>query len=158
YAMPSPSYSSTNSSVASVNGSTGQVSCLAGGTATINATMNFTDYYWTGPYDGNECVAEPFQTQTSPGGGMTVQKPTSATIIENLKTTYSNQTATQCDGTIPIANQYGYRRCVTYQVKDQNSPAQDINAVLSVHEDVSVVDSNRTSTSFTGDSETNVAG
>lgn len=75
YSMPSPSYSSTNSSVASVNGSTGQVSCLAGGTATINATMNFTDYYWTGPYDGNECVAEPFQTQTSPGGGMTVQVP-----------------------------------------------------------------------------------
>src|SRR6185437_4129382 len=84
YAMPSPSYSSTNSSVASVNESTGQVSCLAGGTATINATMNFTDYYWTGPYDGNECVAEPFQPQTSPGGGMTVQTPTASRITQTL--------------------------------------------------------------------------
>lgn len=81
YAMPSPSYSSTNSSVASVNGSTGQVSCLAGGTATINASMSYSDYYWTGPYDGNECVAEPFQPQTSPGGGMTVVGPDHVKVV-----------------------------------------------------------------------------
>src|SRR6185437_12737034 len=113
HSMTSPSYSSSNSSVASVNGSTGQVRCLAGGTATINAVMNFTDYYWTGLYEGNECVAELFQTQTSPGGGMTVQVPTSLSIVSGTSHTTAEagcQPGTGC----------GITRSFTYQVNDQN--------------------------------------
>jgi len=111
--MTSPSYSSSNSSVASVNGSTGQVRCLAGGTATINAVMNFTDYYWTGLYEGNECVAELFQTKTRPGGGMTVQVPTSLSIVSGTSPTTAEagcQSGTRC----------GITRSFTYQVNDQN--------------------------------------
>lgn len=71
YSMSPNAWSSTNSSVASVT-NTGHVSCLAGGTATIGASMNYDNYYYTGPYNGNQCVAEPFTPQTGSGGNMTV--------------------------------------------------------------------------------------
>jgi hypothetical protein len=87
-----------------------------------------------------------------------VQVPTSAIILTNPKQTYSNQTWTSCDGSQSEPNRYGYQRCVTYQVLDQESPPQPIFQTLGIHEDVTVVDENYSPDSSTGDSTTNVAG
>jgi hypothetical protein len=87
---------------------------------------------------------------------VTVQVPTSATILTNNKQTYSNQTWTSCDGSEHKSNQYGYQRCVNYQVKDQDG--DDIQAVLSVSEAETVVDQNISTSLNNGNNSTNADG
>jgi len=85
------------------------------------------------------------------------QVPTSATITSNVKQACSNQTWTSCDGTETKLNQYGYRRCVQYQVEDQNS--NPYQYVVATHEDITVIDpGNINSNMNTGDSTTNADG
>lgn len=82
--------------------------------------------------------------------------PTSATVIDNVKQTYSNQAWSSCDGSEKKSNQYGYQRCVTYQVKDQNGA--DWVGVLGISEVVAVVDQNINTNMSNGNSSTNAAG
>ena len=83
--------------------------------------------------------------------------PASATIVSNIKQTYSNQTWTSCDGTENRNNVYGYRRCVIYQVKE--SSGADIQENLAITEAVSTVDAgNITVNSHVGNSSSNPAG
>ena len=83
--------------------------------------------------------------------------PRSAAIIDNVKQTYANQTWTSCDGSQQKSNRYGYQRCVTYQVKDQNG--DDLAAVLAISEAVTVVDpGNYNANMKSGNSSTNAAG
>ncbi len=114
------------------------------GTATITATIS-------NPDGGNPTTvgSTSFQVIAS-------QVPTSATIIDNVKTTYSNQTWTSCDGTQSANNRYGYQRCVTYQVNDQHGNA--IEAVLAVQETVTTISQNINSNMSNGNSSTNTAG
>ena len=54
------------------------------------------------------------------------------------------------------SNQYGYQRCVTYRVKDQNGA--DWVGVLGISEVVAVVDQNINTNMSNGNSSTNAAG
>jgi len=82
--------------------------------------------------------------------------PTSAVIESQPLTTYSNQTWISCDQTETAPNKWGYQRCVTYQVKNQDS--KDYQKVLDVHEDVQVIDENIDAPLHTSDSSTNADG
>ncbi len=123
-----------------------------------------------GTWDGSVSIAsdltgEPHiltQVQTPPH---TVEHilpkvPTSAVIEPppggSVLTTYLNQTQTSCDGLQSSPNRYGYQRCVTYQVKDQDG--NDFQKVMGIHEDVVDVDHNFIPIQSTGDSSSNVDG
>jgi len=83
--------------------------------------------------------------------------PASASIDSEPKQTYSNQTWTSCDGTQSVNNVYGYQRCVTYQVNDQNG--KPIYQNFTITEAVGVVDpGNITSSMRTGNSSSNPTG
>ncbi len=106
-----------------------------------------------------EGFAQAGSCQSAPlGGGGTVQPPTSAKVDDNKLTSYSNQTQTDCDDSSTTPNVYGYQRCVDYQVLDQQSPPQPIASTLKVHEVVTVLSSNVTYDSATGDNTTNADG
>lgn len=94
YAMPTAGWNSSNSSVTTVNGS-GYCSYVGAGTANISAWMNYDNYYWTGPYNGSQCVAEPFTPQTGPG--TTTVKP---------KITSPNNTVWWFNGQNPSSSTY----------------------------------------------------
>ncbi|HEY6766245.1 MAG TPA: hypothetical protein VI386_15930, partial [Candidatus Sulfotelmatobacter sp.] len=104
--------------------------------------------------DGNPKVCP--QTKQQGQNNIAVQVPTSATIIGNEKQSYSNQTWASCDGSEALNKQYGYQRCVTYQVNDQNNNA--IQSVLGISEAVAVVDQNINTNMNSGNSSTNTAG
>jgi hypothetical protein len=139
-------WTTANHSIATVN-SVGTHSGVAAGSTTSSTWGVIASYA------PRSC---PVIEQIPGPGGDNVQKPTSATIIDNVKQTYSNQTWMSCDGSQKKSNQHGYQRCVTYQVKDQNG--NDMAAVLSVSETVTVVDQNINTNMNNGNSSTNAAG
>jgi hypothetical protein len=137
---------SADTAVATV-ASPGNVTGVSAGTTTASAVGHIP------VGSGGYCTVE----TVYPSAPVNVQVPTSATIISNDKQTYANQTWTSCDGTQSANNRYGYQRCVTYQVEDQNG--NDIEAVLTISETITVVDpGNINATMSTGNSSTNVAG
>jgi hypothetical protein len=89
-------------------------------------------------------------------GQIKVQVPTSATVDTNTKHTYSNQTWTSCDGTQSLNNRYGYQRCVTYQIKDQNG--SDMIGVVKLSEAFEQVDQNINTNLNSGNNSSNEAG
>ena len=89
---------------------------------------------------------------------ITEKEPKSSVIIENTKTTYSDETWTACDDSVTETHQYGYQRCLLYQVKDGENPPQDIQKELAVHEDVCIFETNARLNSYTGGEWTNSDG
>lgn len=66
--------------------------------------------------------------------------PSLAVIISDDFTTYSNETWTSCDGKQSQSNQYGYQHCLMYLVEDQDG--NDLQRLMAVREDLSIVDFN----------------
>jgi len=103
----------------------------------------------------------PIMLAQSPDGSvkeLRAKVPTSAKILENTLTTYSNQTWSSCDGKESKSNQYGYYRCVFYQIQDQSTPPQDVEKILAVNEVVTPVARNVIADIVTAPSATNPAG
>jgi len=86
------------------------------------------------------------------------QVPTVASTVSNVLTTYSNQTETSCDGSSTRANAYGYQRCITYQIKDQQTPPVSIASTYTIHEGIVDISTNFGSNEITGDSVSNANG
>jgi hypothetical protein len=139
-------WSAVNPVIAQVT--TGKVTGLSPGLTAVNASGTVAICYGDTLHWENLNVSDP----------ITVQMPTSATILSNTKQTYSNQTWTSCDGSQSAQHQYGYERCVTYQVMDQESPAKPIQQTLGISESIAIVDRNYNATTSSGNSTTNVAG
>jgi len=139
-------WTTANQSIATVD-SVGTHTGVAAGSTTSSTHGVFASYA------PRSCPV--IQNGPAPGGD-NVQVPTSATIIDNVKQTYSNQTWKSCDGTESKLNQYGYQRCVTYQVKDQDGG--NMQAVLKIAEAVTVIDQNINANMNNGNSSTNAAG
>ena len=137
-----------------INGSTSTMKGLAGGSSSFYTPFNGLDYAWNGATGACFVAAQP---QLNPGGNGNVQVPTSAAIIENVKSVYTKQTWTSCDGTESMNNMYGYQRCVIYQVLDQHG--DDIKLALTTSEVVTtIVIANASPNAHSGNSSTNAGG
>jgi hypothetical protein len=126
---------------------------VASNTPSESVTVSVTS---TG-YNGNGFVGLGGQSAT--GGSATAQVagpvPTSAQIVSQPKTTYNKQKWTSCDGTQSANNEYGYMRCVTYQIYDQDTPPNPIAFSYSLKETLTTIDSNITVKMNSGSSSSN---
>ena len=149
----SSSWSSSDTSILTVDG--GLVTGVSPGTANVSATFPLVVMF-----TGNVCDPSsppPCPTSTpAPSGPVTVQTPTTLVFVNSELTTYTGQTVKKCDGEdAGIGVRWGYVRCVTYTLGDQQSPPFTIRkAGISIHEDVSVRATNIATASFTRDYST----
>jgi len=122
-AAPLSSWTSNNTSIATVSNSSpnvGRATAMTPGSTSLS--FFFEDAPGGPPFcDGAYC--EIAQIQGDPP--VTVQIPTSASDTKAAKVTYTGNNVIECDGTNEGAG-WGYSRCVTYQLLDQNTPAKPI--------------------------------
>jgi hypothetical protein len=124
---------SANSSIATAVAGEGSAEALghAAGETVVSTEQYWVDWYFD---DGMDCYPWGFYEQADEP--VEVQRPKSVSQESSEKTTYSNQQLTNCYNENLASNWTGYKRCVKYQVRDENGKL--IKKVLTVHEDVTV--------------------